>query len=221
MAGENRVRPKGFREWIENYWYHYKWPTIIAAVLVLAIAVSTAQCAAKPSYDYDVVLAMQSVELASAQVTALENELSKYGSDQNGDGKVLVRVVDCSYNKNTTFYSMALSKRQKLQTVLTSEQNMLVILSDKEAYDWLAEIRDEGFMANMGLPEDGGKYFPLTETEFYKNVVDNVGSEVLWPKELRLSRRIVEGTLIENDKNVEKSMKTANEFIAAIVEKNS
>lgn len=221
MAGENRVRPKGFREWIENYWYHYKWPTIIAAVLVLALAVSTAQCVSRPSYDYNIIVAMQSVELAPTQITALETELSKYGSDQNGDGKVLARVIDCSFNEGVTYYGMALSKRQKLQSALTNEQNMLVIISDKEAYDWLSGIREEGFMANMGLPEDGGKYFSLTETEFYKNVKGAVSSVAMWPKELRISRRIVEGTLIENDKDVDKSMRAADEFIAAVVEKNS
>ena len=221
MAGENKVRPKGFKEWVENYWYHYKWPTIIVCVLALSLTVSIAQCTARPSYDYNVVIAFQSVELAPAQITAFETELSKYGTDQNGDGQVLVRVIDCSFNKDATYYGMALSKRQKLQTVLTSEQNMLIILSDKEAYEWLSGIRDEGFMANMGLPEDGGKYFSLTETEFYKNVKGAVSSVATWPKELRLSRRIVEGTLIENDKDVDKSMKTADDFIAAIVEKNS
>lgn len=221
MAGENKIRPKGFKAWIENYWYHYKWHTIVAVMLIITVSVSLVQCAVKPSYDYYVVLAVQSVEFVPSQVESLENQLAKYGSDQNGDGEVTVMVVDCSYDQEKTAYAMALSKRQKLQSIITGEQDMLVILSDKECFDWLDGIREEGFMENMGLPEGNGRYFSLTDTELYSNAKADVDPNLVWPTELRLSRRIVKGTLIENDKNIEKSVKKADDFIFTVMKKNS
>lgn len=43
--------------WIENYWYHYKWPTIIVCFFVIVFTVCTMQTCNKKSYDFTIVYA--------------------------------------------------------------------------------------------------------------------------------------------------------------------
>lgn len=39
------------KKWLENYWYHYKWHTIIGGAVIILVAVLIAQLAAKVNYD--------------------------------------------------------------------------------------------------------------------------------------------------------------------------
>lgn len=40
-----------FGAWLENYWYHYKWHTLISAFFVIIILISFAQCMAGSRHD--------------------------------------------------------------------------------------------------------------------------------------------------------------------------
>ena len=42
-----------FKKWFDNYWYHYKWQTIIAAVFIVVISIGIGQIAFEKN-DYDV-----------------------------------------------------------------------------------------------------------------------------------------------------------------------
>lgn len=43
--------------WFENFWYHYKWHTIIVCFFVIVFAVCTMQMCSKESYDISIVYA--------------------------------------------------------------------------------------------------------------------------------------------------------------------
>ncbi len=46
-----------FFAWLDNYWYHYKWPTIIGAFFLAVVIVCTVQACTKDDYDLTVVYA--------------------------------------------------------------------------------------------------------------------------------------------------------------------
>lgn len=221
MAGENSIRPKGFREWWENYWYHYKWHTIVAFVLILAVAISTVQCSSRPKYDYQLVLAVGTVEMAPAQVEALEEQIAAVGTDQNGDGLVKVNLIDCTYSSTKSSYAIVTAKRQKLQSIFMNQSDTLLFICDKACYDWLDSIREGGFMEDLGLSKEDGRYFSLTDTKLYKEAKSKNHKELTWPADLRISRRKVSGMLIEKEKNIEKYMEKADTLLSAIIQKNS
>ena len=75
MAGENLVRPKGFKSKIQNFWYHYKYHSIVFLLAVVTLAVSIAQCATKTNYDYKIIVATRSMTLSSIQLDAVQKEL--------------------------------------------------------------------------------------------------------------------------------------------------
>ena len=217
MGNENKVRPKGFRKWIENFWYYYKYHTVVAIVVVLTLSVSITQCATRTKYDYQFVLATASAEMAPTQIEAIKNELLKYCEDVNGDGEVNVNLIDCTFNEVKSVKQTIDSKRQRIQSIVMSEQDILVYFMDKACFEWLDSVIDGGFMEDLGLSTENGKYFSLTETELYKNAKEGFDTTYTWPNELLVSRRIVKDTLIEKDKKVIVSLKKADAFIEKLI----
>lgn len=220
MAGENAVRPKGFKKKVENFWYYYKYYCIIGIFLFTALVVVVAQCSRRPKYDYKVVVTTNSADFTSIQIETLGKKLAAYGRDINGDGSVNVSVVDCTYNIKETTYEMMMAKKQKLQSILTSEAGVLLIISDEGNYDWINSITSGGFMENVGLPQGDGKYFTLEGTKFLNSVKEECGKNCSWPNDLRISRRIVKGTLIEKDKNIKELAQNSDELLNKLVAEN-
>ncbi len=221
MAGENKVRPKGFRAVCENFWYHYKYHTLVLLFTLAAVSVMVAQCTAKTDYDYTLVVATSSAELAPAQLEALRTELTAYGDDLNGDGKVTVSLVDCTFNEKTSAYQVIMAKKQKLQAVLMNEEKVMLMISDRACFDWINGITEEGFMEDIGLSQEDGRYFPLDGTGLISRVKAACADNLSWPEELRISRRRVSGTLLEKHKNIEDYVEKAETFLDRLIEKNS
>ncbi len=42
---------KNFKTWFDNFWYHYKWMTIIITISVTALIFCLVQCSSKTKYD--------------------------------------------------------------------------------------------------------------------------------------------------------------------------
>lgn len=220
MAGENKVRPKGFRAILENFWYYYKYHTLITLFALVAVSVMVAQCATKTDYDYKIILAASTAELAPAQITALCDELAAYGEDLNGDGEVNVTLIDCSFSDEKSTYQTVMAKRQKLQSVLMNEEEALLIISDRACFEWIDEISENGFMEDLGLSESDGRCFALDDTAFVARAKAACYDGLAWPKELLISRRKVAGTLFEKRKNIEQSVANADAFLNKLMEEN-
>ena len=208
MAGENLVRPKGFKATVENFWYHYKFHTIVCLLLVITLAVSIAQCSTKTEYDYKIVVATKSMPLTTTQLTALKNELTPYGTDLNGDGQVNILLVDCTMD----------SKQQKLQAILMSDTDVMLFITDLKAFSFIKNLNDTGFIENLNLPDGDGYYYDFTNTDIIKNTKTAADSKNLfkWP-EFLISRRIIKGTLFEGRDGVNENMKNADAFIERVI----
>ena len=160
MAGENLVRPKGFKAKAENFWYHYKYHTIALLVVFVTLAVSIAQCATKTDYDYKIVAATRSVTLSTGQIQAITAELNRYGEDLNGDGEVNLLIVDCTLDGNTSDYQALLAKQQKLQALLMTDTEAMLFLTDNKCLQWIDELNPETkFIADTKLPHNDGRGF--------------------------------------------------------------
>ena len=74
-------------KWLDNFWYHYKWPTLIIGFLVIAVSVMSVQYITRDRFDLSVVYAGPFDPTAN-QTRAIETELGKLiGEDFNGDNK--------------------------------------------------------------------------------------------------------------------------------------
>ena len=224
MAGENLVRPKGFKAKIENFWYHYKYHTIAIVVAFITVAVSIAQCSMKTDYDYKIVVATRSMTLSTLQIQAITEELTKYGEDVNGNGSVDLLLVDCTIDGNKSDYQTLLAKQQKLQMMLISDPEALLFLMDDKALDWVETLKPQtNFIENTGLPNNDGKGFLISGTHIIETPKKNVTYEknLMWPSDLSICRRKIEGTVLENEDGIEKSKNKADEFIQRIIKNNT
>lgn len=85
---------KSFKEKLDNYWYHYKWHTLIVLFFAVVFTVLIVQMVSKPKFDIKVLYAGPAYigDNESAAVTAALSQL--LSSDYDGDGEKKVELYD-------------------------------------------------------------------------------------------------------------------------------
>lgn len=78
---------------LDNYWYHYKWHTIIGLFLVTVILICSLQMCAKDDYDFEVLYAGPKNLNSQQTILDIESAFASIGDDRTGDGKVTVNLV--------------------------------------------------------------------------------------------------------------------------------
>lgn len=205
---EVAVLPSTPKEKLKNFWYHYKIHTFLALFLCFVMAVGITQCASREDYDAKVVLYTNGYYF-DGHTLALSEYMSQYFTDINGDGEVKVQIIDCSYTTDGTFdseYTNTLAT--KLNSVLSGDGAVQLFIVDKKNYEHLNSVFDsvdEFFVDSAPMPDDLYTFFADKDLEL--------------PKELFIGRRIVDGTLIEKEKNVEVYTKECTAALNKIKEK--
>ena len=78
----------GFKHWFVNvFWYHYKWPVLVAVVVVGIIVFITWDSLRKERYDTTVVIATE-YSVSEEDLDALDAVLKPVVDDLDGNGKV-------------------------------------------------------------------------------------------------------------------------------------
>ena len=111
----------------KNWWYYHKWHVVIGAVLI-AIPCSLAWNAAhQVRPDYQIAYAGENA-LPDDTAAALEAEFAALGEDLNGDGRVVVRLMQ-----------YASASGADLQTTTAAEVRLMADLTECESYIFLLE----------------------------------------------------------------------------------
>lgn len=183
-----------FKDKIKNYWYYYRVHTIVGLLIAAVFAVLVAQCASNEKYDYSVTLYM-SKPMTETITNIIAEELSEFGSDLNGDGKISVQIIDCSYGEND---NIRMNQVAKLQARLTLPESMLFI-TDEVCYKNLDEM---GLFDKLDiLPDKDGQAMNLNTTSVGQAIDQAVGQYM--PADFYISLRRIEGTAIEGKTGAE------------------
>jgi hypothetical protein len=89
-----------FKERLENFWYHYKWHTIVALFLILTVTISTLQMCSKVSFDtYIMYAGAHEIDRTNedgdvSDYKATLSSLGRVAADYNKDGEVTVSFKD-------------------------------------------------------------------------------------------------------------------------------
>lgn len=100
-TGEMNIKKNGFLAWLDNFWYHYKWHSLIALFLVFTVTICTFQMCQKESYDAHILFAGSHAfsrdsadgdfpEYNKAKIS-LERFVKDY--DENGDVNISFRAL--------------------------------------------------------------------------------------------------------------------------------
>lgn len=184
--------PKTFEEKVKNYWYHYKVHTLLILFVAAVLAIGITQCATAPKYDAKIALYTNDYYLTD-HTDFLADYFAQYYTDINGDGEVTVQILDCSYTTEGTFDSdYTRSQGTKLNSLLTSDENVLLFIVDEKNFEHLDGVFtsvDNFFTDSAALPSDA--YSQAEE------------KEIKLPKNLIVGKRIIKGTLLEEEENIE------------------
>ncbi len=142
-------------KWLDNYWYHYKWPTLIVLFLSVSIGIMLFQYVGKEKIDISVIYAGP-FDPTPNQTKSIESELAKLlGEDLNGDNKKNCQINDffllteeqlkqkqAEAEKNGIYYhadpqQMNNNRQQFTNQVFAGEA--IVCLLDPTWYDLLLE----------------------------------------------------------------------------------
>lgn len=135
----------------KNWWHYHKWHVVIGAALALLGANLLYQMLgigeAKPDYQFAYVA---QYALPDETVGALEEQLASLGSDQNGDGRVVVYVNQ--YPMASADPQMVMAVNVRLMADLSEYKSCFFLLDDPEKFqrDYQVLCRLDG-----SLPEDG------------------------------------------------------------------
>ena len=79
------------RLWFENYWYHYKWVTLLVAFFLIVGGICIIQAVQNNSYDSYIMYAGP-FQLTHKEVLDIEKDFYSVVEDKDGDGKINVAI---------------------------------------------------------------------------------------------------------------------------------
>ena len=203
LAGEMTKEEKR-----ENFWFYNRGKVIFAVIVAAILAIMITQCATRPVYDGEVVLFTYDYYY-SDHITLMEDYLSLFFEDKNGDGKVKVDVINCGYDKNITVNNpQNQNTAQKLQTILFAQREKVLFLLDEESFEYMDSILDEGELFTE-------ERINLGET-FYSYCDKN--PDLPLPDGLRLVMREYDEETLKADKKVAAAYNTAKEVLTRVAE---
>lgn len=96
---DKKISPNGepkftdIGKWFENFWYHYKAQTIIAAVAIFTVVICVVQFMGREVSDYYLMYAGPQV-LMLQDITYMEKAVEEVGEDVDGNGTVSAALDD-------------------------------------------------------------------------------------------------------------------------------
>lgn len=89
-----KFKETGLYRWLDNFWYHYKWITVIVSIFVIFALVSAVQLFSREETDIYVMYAGPQV-INVQNMTYIERAFENIaGDDYTGDGKIVSTVRD-------------------------------------------------------------------------------------------------------------------------------
>ena len=93
LAPEGEPKFSDIGKWFENFWYHYKVQTIIAAVAIFTVIVCAVQYATREVYDYNLLYAGPQIVMLQ-DINYMEAAVEELADDRDGNGEVSVCIED-------------------------------------------------------------------------------------------------------------------------------
>lgn len=204
---EIAIVPKTFGEKLKNYWFHYKWHTIIGVFLCILIIFLISECASKPKYDMQVVY-FTYTPVMDSQTAMIADYLENFCEDINNDGEVNITVINCSVEENDRTSQYAQSSLIKLQTRIFAEEDAQLYITDSNSINYFKNDELKNFFATEQL-KFGSDFYSATASDSFGTL----------PEGLQIACRKVEGTSMQNNKTAESIQNYALNLLEKLKEK--
>ena len=196
--------PQTAEEKAKNFWYYYRWPVIAVIAIAIVVAICVKQCVSKPDYDLRIVLYTSS-PVSDDDCDRMAEYFKQFCEDVNDNGKVQVQVINCSYSE-TGNRSVVLANNTKVQSIIASEYDVLLYITDETTRKYLNSVSDSGELLEK-------KYTVALGDDFYEQCEGDGDDIFKIPENLSVSRRVIYGTTLEKNKKAVKYYKSAGEVL--------
>jgi len=180
--GAPRDTKMRFSEWLDNFWYHYKWHTVAVLFIILVVVICTVQACQREEYDALVLYAgdhqisrtSQDGDVPEYQTlkSSLKNVIGDY--DENGEVNIglealfwmstdQIREFEENKQKGEELpYATISANNETLYNMMMSNDYFVWFIS-RELYEYYISMEDgdERFLPLSGLVDDG------REVEYY------------------------------------------------------
>lgn len=144
-----------FLKWLDNYWYHYKWPTIIVSFFIIIGVISVVQLFNRVSYDA-YIMYVGDETIPDTQYQDILDSLKKVSKDYNGDKEHNINFSKMAFISDEN-HEMASTVNASTVQYLTNMvvQPYYIYLMSPEVYD---TYKDSGIFVPIsevvsGVPE--------------------------------------------------------------------
>ena len=223
-APPREMTPKEKRE---NFWFYHKWHVIGGAVACVVVFSLIWEIVSQVKPDYTIgLLSSNGVPAGIGEV--LGEQLTPYFDDRNGDGKVVVRVMEYTVARGETLNgidpNVQMANTTKLMGDLDAGDSMLFLTDDLEYFEesYLLFAYNDGSVPEEDVQPDYSRMgvrwgdcptltaLELGSAEDFAGVAGIDYQDFL--QDFQLVQRFIDGTKLENNKD-------AAAYYAASVEK--
>lgn len=210
LQKEEKIELKTFGQKLNHFMHYHKYK-VLAGVLaagVLGFIIYTSVTTTK----YDANVTVYCYEYFSEEDLAIINDwLTPYYPDVNGNGKTELLVSDCSFSLETDQKSYVDNRMLKIQSILSGQKDAMLFILDEKSIEYLNGISDDFVLFTkqniVKIPDS-----------FYENLPDNRYT-MKDNKDRYLCLRTIGGTTLEG-KKATKNYKAAKEVINRLQEEN-
>ena len=226
--------PMTRRQKWKNWWYYHKFHLLVGLVAIVIGGYLIYGMVTEVKPDYTIVMLSKS-GYAGDLMENLGDQLSVYGKDRNGDGKVAISVLDYALGSaggetdDAQTAEAAQAGMAKLSANLSTFDSVIFI-SDEASFERLA---DEGLYAYLDgeTPEEGATDYENMYVT-WKDCKGLSGAELssewyegITPDDLqklfgdcRVSLRVIKGTQYENDAGKQEYYADSQELLQHLID---
>ncbi len=202
-------KPLTFKEKITNYWYYYKWHTLIIGFIAIVLSYGLAQCVTKENPDY-IVMTVFDKFMPSEVTLEIEAYLEQYAEDLNGDGKTVVHVYDASKGTDS---DMQMAHSTRLMAEMQKGDVMLFFVDDT-CFERLNDMNM--FEKNELFVHKDGRALNLKDSDLTDRI--NNAKEGYINHDYYIAKRVVKGTDFEKVKRSVESEKQNLKLLEKFIE---
>lgn len=198
----------------QNFWFYHKWHIFggLAAALILGSIIWEIATQVEPDYTIGLLTTRG---LPTGIGEALSEQLTPYFDDRNGDGEVVVNVMEytiaTSETADTVDPNLQMANVTKLMGDLDMGESMLFLTDDLEYFEeqYMLFAYNDGSVPEEGVKPDYSRMgvrwgdCPLLAQLPLGNATDFTGAEGIayqrFLQDFRLVQRIVYGTRLDGD----------------------
>lgn len=108
--------PEELMKKLENFWFYYKKPLLIALAVLLILGYFTIQRSNTTQPDYHIGL-VREIPCTDEELAALEAVFTQTGTDVNGDGQVVVQIHTYYVNLADTTENAGVTNAEVVQAL--------------------------------------------------------------------------------------------------------